>query len=379
MKMLRREKKLVKSLRKKICALTLVFSSLTFNFCAASSYGESGAEVAEIQTCLTAQGLYNGAIDGYYGDSTVAAIKDFQSAIGLPADGVCGHVTYELLHAAAYDEIDITTLMNGGASNYLKPGDSGAKVKELQNALIGLGYLSGTADGFYSSETAAAIKNFQSAKGLTIDGLCSKSTLNAIKNSVPIKEVKSNYAEIGSVIKSGMEGPGVVDVQEKLIEAGYLSGAADGYCGLATVEAIKKFQTAKGIKADGVCGIMTYSALENSQYEENLSWQEIIVDEPVFDNPNYGQVVYVEATAYSSQDPGLGLYTARGNLVGHGIISVDPNFIPLGTRVYIPGYGEAIADDTGGAIMGNRIDIAFDTYEEAINFGRQNIEIYILD
>ena len=269
--------------------------------------------------------------------------------------------------------------MNGGAANYIKPGDSGAKVTELQNALIGLGYLSGTADGVYSSATAVAVKNFQASKGLTVDGLCSRSTLNAIKNSSPIREVKSNYAEIGSVIKSGMEGPGVVDVQEKLIEAGYLSGSADGYCGLATVEAIKKFQRAKGIKADGVCGIMTYSALENSQYEENLSWEEIVVDEPVYDNLHYGRVMYVEATAYSSQDPGLGLYTARGNLVGHGIISVDPSVIPLGTRIYIPGYGEAVADDTGGAIIGNRIDIAFDTYEEAINFGRQNIKIYILD
>ncbi len=374
MKMVRRGKNFVKSLRKKICALTLIFSSLTFNFCAAASYGESSDEVAEIQTCLTAQGLFNGAIDGYYGESTVAAIKDFQSAIGLPVDGVCGHVTYELLHAAAYDEIDITTLMNGGASNYIKPGDSGNKVKELQNALINLGYLSGTADGIYSSATALAVKNFQSHNGLTVDGLCGSSTLNALKRSAPIQDVKTNYAEIGSVIKAGMEGPGVVDVQEKLIEAGYLSGSPDGYCGLATVEAIKKFQTAKGIKADGVCGIMTYSALENSQYEENLSWEEIIVDEP-----NYGRVIYVEATAYSSQDPGLGLYTARGNLVGHGIISVDPNFIPLGTRIYIPGYGEAIADDTGGAIVGNRIDIAFDTYEEAINFGRQNIEIYIIE
>ena len=368
------EKKFVKSLRKKICALTLIFSSLTFNFCAAANYGESSDEVAEIQTCLTAQGLFNGAIDGYYGDSTVAAIKNFQSAIGLPADGVCGHVTFELLHAAAYDEIDITTLMNGGASNYIKPGDSGENVKALQTSLIELGYLNGTADGIYSSATALAVKNFQASKGLNVDGLCGSSTLNALKNSAPIQDVKSNYAEIGSIIKSGMEGPGVVDVQNKLIAAGYLSGTADGYCGLATVEAIKKFQTAKGIKADGICGIMTYSALENSQYEENLSWEEIIVDEP-----NYGRVVYVEATAYSSQDPGLGLYTARGNLVGHGIISVDPNFIPLGTRVYIPGYGEAVADDTGGAIFGNRIDIAFDTYEEAINFGRQNIEIYIIE
>ncbi|MBR5908859.1 MAG: 3D domain-containing protein, partial [Schwartzia sp.] len=58
---------------------------------------------------------------------------------------------------------------------------------------------------------------------------------------------------------------------------------------------------------------------------------------------------------------------------------VDPSFIPLGTRVYIPGYGEAVAEDTGGAIVGNIIDIAFDTHEEALAFGRQDLEIYILE
>ena len=63
----------------------------------------------------------------------------------------------------------------------------------------------------------------------------------------------------------------------------------------------------------------------------------------------------------------------------HGVIAVDPSFIPLGTRVYIPGYGEAIAEDTGGAIKGRIIDLAFDTYEEVITFGRQELDIYILE
>ena len=61
------------------------------------------------------------------------------------------------------------------------------------------------------------------------------------------------------------------------------------------------------------------------------------------------------------------------------MIAVDPNFIPLGTRVYIPGYGEAVAEDIGGDIKDNRIDIAFDTYEEALAFGRRDLELYILD
>lgn len=92
-----------------------------------------------------------------------------------------------------------------------------------------------------------------------------------------------------------------------------------------------------------------------------------------------GEAVWVEATGYSAFDPGNTSTTATGTLVRHGVIAADPDFIPLGSRVYIPGYGEAIAEDVGGAIIGNRIDVAFDTHEEALEFGRQEIEIYILE
>lgn len=367
-----------KSFRKKICAWTLVISSVTFGFeiCAAAGYGDSGTEVSEIQTCLTAQGLYYGAIDGYYGDATANAIRDFQSAIGLPANGICDDRTFALLHAAAYDEIDITTLMHDSASNYLKPGDSGERVMELQRRLIELGYMVGTADGIYSSATSMGVRSFQADYFLKIDGLCGSETLNKLNtvNSSDIAARDSTFAEIGSIIKKDMRGPGVVDVQKKLIALRYFSGKADGYCGDTTVDAIKNFQAANGIEPTGVCEIMTYAALENVQYgERDAEWEKSVEEFPKFE-----RTLYVEATAYSSQDPGLGKFTARGNPVGRGIISVDPNVIPLGTRVYIPGYGEAIADDIGGAIKGNVIDIAFDTYEEAIAFGRQTIEIYII-
>lgn len=91
------------------------------------------------------------------------------------------------------------------------------------------------------------------------------------------------------------------------------------------------------------------------------------------------RVLYVTATAYSAYDPGNSPYTASGTLVRHGVIAVDPSVIPLGTRVFIPGYGEAVAEDIGWGIQGNMIDVAFDTHEEALMFGRQNIEIYILE
>lgn len=57
-------------------------------------------------------------------------------------------------------------------------------------------------------------------------------------------------------------------------------------------------------------------------------------------------------------------------------IAVDPGVIPIGTKVYIDGIGYRTAQDTGGAIKGNKIDILFETHQEALDFGRQKLKIW---
>ncbi|CAM3642527.1 3D domain-containing protein [Aeromicrobium ponti] len=95
------------------------------------------------------------------------------------------------------------------------------------------------------------------------------------------------------------------------------------------------------------------------------------------------QVLTMEATAYTANCEGCSGITATGiNLKenpNQKVISVDPNVIPLGTKVHVEGYGEAIAGDTGGAIKGNKIDIFIPSKEDAINFGRQTVKVTILD
>lgn len=92
----------------------------------------------------------------------------------------------------------------------------------------------------------------------------------------------------------------------------------------------------------------------------------------------YREVLTMEASAYLPGDSdGRGI-TATGMVARRGVVAVDPNVIPLGTRLYIPGYGMAIAADTGGAIRGHRIDLLMDSYGEAMEFGRQSIEVYVL-
>lgn len=100
-------------------------------------------------------------------------------------------------------------------------------------------------------------------------------------------------------------------------------------------------------------------------------------------NTGYGNVPYkavytMEATAYIPSDGGGSGITASGIPAAHGCVAVDTSVIPLGTRLFIPGYGIAIAADTGGAIYGNRVDLCMDTYGEAIAFGRRTVEVYVL-
>lgn len=90
-----------------------------------------------------------------------------------------------------------------------------------------------------------------------------------------------------------------------------------------------------------------------------------------------GRTFTVQATAYDGVS--LGGVTATGNIItstGHKVIAVDPSVIPLGSRVYVEGYGEAIAWDTGGAIQGNIIDLNMST-GDAIQWGRRNVTITV--
>jgi 3D (Asp-Asp-Asp) domain-containing protein len=95
------------------------------------------------------------------------------------------------------------------------------------------------------------------------------------------------------------------------------------------------------------------------------------------------EYMMLEATAYypgpNNYGGGVGPRTAIGMVAQLGVVAVDPSVIPLGSRVYIEGYGYAIAGDTGGAIKGMRIDLCFNTYDEAIHFGRQQVKVYIID
>jgi 3D (Asp-Asp-Asp) domain-containing protein len=83
-----------------------------------------------------------------------------------------------------------------------------------------------------------------------------------------------------------------------------------------------------------------------------------------------GRTITVSSTGYSL--PGR---TATGMPVGWGVVAVDPSLIPLGTRLTIPGYGEGVAADTGGAVRGATIDLWFPSHAQALGWGRRTVTI----
>jgi len=97
----------------------------------------------------------------------------------------------------------------------------------------------------------------------------------------------------------------------------------------------------------------------------------------------YKRKLVMEATAYepgpTSNGPWASGYTACGHKAGYGVVAVDPAVIPLGSRLYIEGYGYAVAGDVGGAIKGNKIDLGFSTVAECYEFGRRDVVVYVLD
>ena len=99
--------------------------------------------------------------------------------------------------------------------------------------------------------------------------------------------------------------------------------------------------------------------------------------------PDTGRTLTVEATAYTAYCEGCSGTTANGTDLRANpnlkVIAVDPRVIPLGTKVWVEGYGEAVAADTGGAIKGNKIDVFIPDLGNAYEWGRRTVQVKILD
>ena len=135
--------------------------------------------------------------------------------------------------------------------------------------------------------------------------------------------------------------------------------------GTCPAEPIDPYEPAPGAY-DG----LTTEQITNLEAEREASR---MIDEEV--SRGADRILVMECTAYTW----TGQRTKSGTWPAVGTVAVDPKVIPLGTRLWIEGYGEAVALDTGGDIQGQIIDLYMDSYQECIEWGRRQVEVRVME
>jgi peptidoglycan hydrolase-like protein with peptidoglycan-binding domain len=227
--------------------------------------GAQGDQVKELQKQLMAFGVYvPGGADGVFGPATKTAVSHFQRWNGLPVTGAVDSATAAKLKLVGSSGGGGGSTPSGVASTAyvgLKNGARGAKVKELQQALIRAGIsVRGGADGVFGPYTAAALTSYQQAQGLAATGVVddqvvSRLGLGSGGSAAPAPAApaapaspSANYAGL----KVGSTGPLVKDLQRALMNTGLtLLGGADGVFGNATRSTLILFQRVNGFPQTG--------------------------------------------------------------------------------------------------------------------------------
>ena len=150
--------------------------------------------------------------------------------------------------------------MAGNAFAALRRGNSGAQVTNLQNRLIYAGYYSGPVTGYFGSLTEAAVKRFQQAKKISVDGVAGSVTLSYLQNG---SGGGGGTGYPSRTLSRGSSGQDVVNLQNKLRSSGFYNGPVTGYYGSLTEAAVKRFQQYYGLKSDGIAGSRTLGVMQN--------------------------------------------------------------------------------------------------------------------
>ncbi|MCE7791897.1 peptidoglycan-binding protein [Salipaludibacillus sp. CUR1] len=378
--------------------------------------GKNHSHVMELQELLEAHGYIEDSVqEGVFDQATYEAVTAFQQEIGIFVDGLAGPQTI-------------------GALSILQKGDKGDVVLALQEDLHRLGYYRAALDGIFGPLTHQAVKDFQTAENILADGLAGPQTYGALhlaaqaqtvtgepeQNEENSKEENTELEKTEENTEAGIEEEGEKDDQvnesseqteepaSAMDDAAESEDTAEETISSAPEEAAEEETTDTTIEesteeaadingdqgSEGSREDPTASgeAEENSEEESQETEADESSDSSLNDSADSqsessgsteGTVLTVEATAYTAYCNGCSGITYTGldlrNNPDKKVIAVDPNVIPLGSKVFVEGYGTAVAGDIGGAIKGHKIDLFMPDRTDAIQFGRRTLEITVLD
>ena len=233
--------------------------------------GDLGPAVGEVQKML--QKLYfmnpEKVFETTYDTTTKNAVKAFQASTGLSADGIVGEKTWKVLQAAVSDPSKYWDIENKKPRRTLSSGMRGYDVYDLQQFLITAHYLTTShTDGLFDNATYRALYDLQKKNSINTTGKLDANTKAYIASEAyeeaiieadpaftsPYNRPKLKYGSYGYYVRSA---------QTYLINGGYMTGSPDGVFGSKTLEAVKNFQSAKGLKVDGIIGAETWAKLMN--------------------------------------------------------------------------------------------------------------------
>jgi len=202
--------------------------------------------------------------------------------------------------------------------------------------------------------------------GLSISAPDCFARINSVKAIIPFKVRQRQERSLPRGTRRVVE-PGAPGATVQV----YRTVVVGGVEGSATLSA----STVVAPPVDRVVAIGTGSLADQNQLDVagfSSKWQRALAQKS-------GRHLRVVATAYSADEPGATSATATGRRAEKGVVAVDPNVIPLNSHLYIPGYGFAVAGDTGGMINGNHIDLCYGSVREVDRWGKRHIDIIVLD
>ncbi|HEY9610377.1 peptidoglycan-binding domain-containing protein [Allocoleopsis sp.] len=228
--------------------------------------GSEGSAVSELQAALKLLGYYKDVVDGVYQESTAIAVSQFQQAAGLTPDGITGPATWNRLFPTTTSVVRTSpTLSNNPAPVRTLPPSSNnpAPVRSAPTSSNNPASSFPVPTIVQSTNTSDRVNRPAPEKpAVARSGNLPNSNRPA---SIPANSSTSTSSQAAvvtlPVLKQGMQGPAVVQLQERLKTLGFLKATVDGVFGEATQTAVKAAQQKFNIAPDGVVGPTTWSAL----------------------------------------------------------------------------------------------------------------------